>query len=230
MKLSKTLTCSMAAAAFAASATLAPVANAEVEVGASVGISNMYLWRGYDLGFGSAVVSGDIGVSVAGFHGTVWGSSGDDFAGTEYDLIVGYGGSVGDFSYDLSVVSYVYPEGELAGIDTDLGDFVEAILTLGFGPVSMSYYDNIESKPGTYALGEDYSYFTISADIGDFSVLVGRHDPDGLDDNPTHLDLTYHYNDNLSFTVSKLVADEDTAFNTSDKDAHFVVSYSLPIE
>ena len=229
MNLKKTMGLSVAAAAVAVSASFAPVASAEVS--ASVGIANMYLWRGYDLGFGSAAISGDITYSVSGFHAGVWGSSGDEIGGTEYDLIVGYGGEAGDFSYDLSIVDYVYQESEFGPQgDTDIGDFMEYILSLGYGPVSFSYYDNFQSEPGTYALGEDYSYFTLSVDVGDFSFLVGRHDPDGGTDNPTHLDITYNYNDNLSFTVSKLVADEDSAFNVTDKDANFVVSYSVPIE
>jgi len=47
----------------------------------------------------------------------------------------------------------------------------------------------------------------------------------------THFDLTYAFNENLSFTVSKVLDDdaEDTA-EPKDEDAIFVVSYSLPIK
>lgn len=225
MKLSK-LTSSLAAAALAASAAFAPVNAAEfggVDVSASAGVANMYLWRGFDLGYGDAAVSGDITVSAAGFYGTVWGSSGDATAGTEYDLILGYGGAVGDFSYDVAVISYVYPTDVS---ETDIGDFMEAILTVGYGPVSFSYYDNIEAKDDTYGDGlQDYSYFTAGATFGAFGLLIGRHDFETGDD-PTHLDLSYAYNDRLSFTVSKMVADEDEV----ESDAHFVVSYTLPLE
>ena len=231
MKHSKLLTSTVAAAALAASMSFAPIASAEVS--GSVSIANMYLWRGFDLSAGSAAVSGDLGFSTGsdafGFHADLWGSSGDDSWGTEYDVILGVGGASGSFSYDLSVVSYVYPNGGYqgeTGADTDIGEFMEAILTLGFGPVSFSYYDNIEAKDGTNGDGlEDYSYYTLSASVGSFSFLIGRHDND-VGDDPTHLDISYAYNDNLSFTVSKFVADEDLI----DHDAHFVVSYSIPIE
>ena len=231
MKFKKTMGLAAAAAALALSTSFAPAANAEVA--ASVGISNMYLWRGFNLGaaggsgdLGSAAIYGDITVSAAGFYGSVWASSGDAFAGSEYDLIVGYGGEAGGFSYGISIISYVYANDPG---DTDLGDFVEAVVNFGFGPVSVVYHDNIESEPGSYALGEDYSYFNIGVAIGEkWSVAVGRHDLDGnpTDDNPTHLDISYAYNDNLSFTVSKLVADEDS----SDDDALFAFNYSVPIE
>lgn len=223
MKLAKPLSCFLSATAFATAASLAPFASAQVDVSASAGVANMYLWRGFDLGQGDAAVFGDITVDAAGFYGSVWASSGDVLAGTEYDLIVGYGGELGDFSYDLAVVSYVYPR-DLA--ETDIGDYVEAILTLGYGPVSASYYDNIEAEDGSYADGlKDYSYYTLGAAVGDFAVLIGRHDFN-VGDDPAHLDISYSYNDRLSFTVSKMIADKEEV----EHDAHFLVSYSFPIE
>ena len=51
-------------------------------------------------------------------------------------------------------------------------------------------------------------------------------DPAG-DGDYSHLDLGYQYNDNLSFTVSKVI---DTDDDTQEDDTLFVVSYSLPID
>lgn len=230
MKHSKILTSTVAAAALAASMSFAPVASADVSVSASAAVANMYLWRGYDLSQGSAAVSGDLGFSAGiepvSFHADVWGSSGDDSWGTEYDVILGVGGAAGIFSYDLSVVSYVYPNTGPVGADTDIGEFMEAVYTLGLGPVSLSYYDNIQSEPNTNGAGlDEYAYYTISASFGSFSVLAGKHDNE-FGDDPTHLDVSYAYNDNLSFTISKFIQDADLI----DRDAHFVVSYSIPIE
>ena len=107
-----------------------PVANAEVS--ASVGIASSYLWRGYDLGanadngsFGTPAVSGDLSVGGNGFTVGIWGSSGDSFAGTEYDLYAGYSGEAGDFSYGLTFVSYVYPTGIFKETEGP-GDWMEA--------------------------------------------------------------------------------------------------------
>jgi hypothetical protein len=47
------------------------------------------------------------------------------------------------------------------------------------------------------------------------------------DDDYTHLDLSYAYNDNISFTVSKIVSQEID--KKLDEDTKFVISYSLPI-
>ena len=199
-----------------------------LDVSASAGAANMYLWRGYDVGEGDPAVFGDITVSYAGFYGSVWTSSGDSFAGQEYDLILGYGAEFGDFVFDIAAVSYVYPRHSDPAIPnqgTDIGDWVEAVLTVGYGPISFSWFDTIEAKEGSYASGEDYSYFTASANFNSFGILIGRHDMEEGDD-PVHLDLSYAYNDRLSFTVSKFIADEDDI----EHDANFVVSYSFPLE
>ena len=48
----------------------------------------------------------------------------------------------------------------------------------------------------------------------------------------THVDLSYAFNDNISFTASKVVdqdLDKDDA-GAFDEDLKFVVAYSLPIE
>ncbi len=237
MKISKTLSSILAVAAIAATASFAPAASAEVS--ASAGVANMYLWRGYDLGDGSAAISGDLNVSGSGFYAGIWGSSGDSGLGSEYDLYTGWGGEFGMFTVDISVWTYVYPDGsrqESLFVETDapatgtasgvttrddtVGDLSEAILSVGVGPVAVTYYNNIAGLSG-------YTYYTIGAEFGAFSVLAGQHHNDGgKNDDPAHLDLSYAYNDNLSFTVSKIVSDE----LTGDDNMNFVVSYSLDIK
>lgn len=221
MKTTKQLLAS-AVAASALSLTMVPAANAEVEVSGSLGIASTYLWRGYDLGSGTPAISGDLNASVSGFYGGIWGSSGDTTAGTEYDLYVGYGGEVGDFSYDVSLWNYVYPtldSGSTEDADeTDVGELSEAVVTLGYGPVSLTYMDNIAGSTG-------YEYYNLSAGFGAFTLAIGMHDNEGDADDPTHADLTYAYNDNLSFTISQFISDEPEG-----DDLKFVVAYSVPIE
>ena len=199
-------------------------AAAEVEVAASAAVSSMYFWRGQDLGNGSPAVSGDIVASSAGAYGGIWGSSGDSAAGTEYDLFLGYGGEVDGFSYDVSVWNYVYPSAT-DGANDSFGDLSEIIVSLGFGPVTFTYYDNV-------AGGTGYEYYTLSGGYEDFSANIGYSDPEGSDNNYTHLDLGYAYNENLSFTLSKVIDVEGPSENEGgmNEDTLFVVSYSLPID
>lgn len=198
--------------------TAAPVAMAETS--ASVAIASTYLWRGYDLGSGTPAVSGDISYSTSGFYVGAWASSGDTSAGTEYDLYAGWGMEMDAFSIDVMLINYLYPTGNgyTADGETDFGDFSEVILTVGLGPVSVSYYDNIASGTG-------YEYYTIGTGFGQFSATLGMHDNPGTSEDPMHLDLSYSYNDNLAFTVSQFISDEPEG-----DDLKFVVSYSIPLD
>lgn len=234
MKLTKSILAT-AVAALASASFLAPVANAEVS--ASVGVSNMYYWRGLDLGTGDPQVSGDLKFSESGFYAGIWGGSGDSVGGTEYDLYVGYGNTIGDiFKYDFSLWTYSYPSApetettttytvvgntvvaneEVTAIDpfNTPGELSEAVVTLGVGPVSLTYMDNIAGAPG-------YWYSTLSATFDKFTILYGLHEMD-----LAHVDLSYAYSDRLSFKIGQVVDDVDGAF---DDDVKFIASYSLPL-
>lgn len=218
MKMKKNLLASAVAVTAIASAALAPVAQAEAEVSASVGAANMYYWRGYDLGNGDPAVWGDINVSANGLYAGMWASSGDSTLGTEYDLYAGYGNEINGFSYDISVWSYAYPstvndDDEYA--PTSPGDLMEAVIGLGYGPVSFTYYENIEGD-------EDYNYMTLGLAAGDFAFTYGLHEGDYA-----HFDIGYAYNENLSFTLGLVVDDVD---GTEKDEPKFVVGFSIPIE
>lgn len=209
------------AASAMASAALAPVAHAEVS--ASVGAANMYYWRGLDLGNGDPAVWGDINVSSNGFYAGMWASSGDATAGTEYDLYAGYGTDIEGFTIDVSLWSYSYPSTvDENGVysPTSPGDLVEAVIGLGYGLFSLTHYTDVEGN-------EDYSYTTVGAGFGDFSVTYGMHDGSGSFDGYSHLDLGYAYNENLSFTLG-LVTDDVDGLNKDEP--KFVVGFSIPIE
>lgn len=199
-----------------------PAAHAEAEVAASVGASNMYYWRGFDLG-GGAALSADVNVSSNGFIAGVWTSSGDGTLGTEYDLYAGYSGSSGDFTYGVSLISYNYPTLGSAAIGP--GDYVEIAPTLGYGPLKVTYYDAIAADHDP--LGDkDYSYATVELIFDKVSFKYGQHMSSG-DTTSSHLDATFKYNDKLSFTLGTLIDDGD---NPEANDANFVVNLTLPIE
>lgn len=196
---------------------------------ASAAVASSYLWRGIDLGSGTPAVSGDIHYTVAGAYGGVWASSGDTSFGTEYDLYVGYGLDLSGFTIDLSVWNYNY-SGLAAGptvTDETFKESSEAILALGFAGATFKYYDNIASD-GNLDGSAGYEYYSLGYGAAGFTGLVGYADPDGDDNNYTHIDLSYAYNENLSFTVSKVV-DVETDDMMND-DPIVVVAYNLPIK
>ncbi|MGB5098668.1 MAG: TorF family putative porin [Porticoccaceae bacterium] len=214
----------------------APAAQAVDGVVASAAAANMYLWRGIDLGHGSAAVSGDLSYHLGGGYAGVWMSSGDSTLGQEYDYYAGYGAALDDFSFDISLWNYNYSDNttknEGFGISHDTtGDLSEIIGTLGWKTIKFSYYDNIAGATG-------YKYFTLSGSYDKFSALVGRHEFNpgaGGNKDMTHLNLTYSYNDNLAFTASKVInqdcskGDNDCS-GSIDEDLKFVVTYTLPIK
>ena len=219
--------------------------SASAELSASATVASSYLWRGYELGSGTPAVSADLVYSNSGFYAGVWVSSGDTFTevevdesaeepevslkstGTEYDLFIGYGGSIGEnFSYDLSYITYIYPTG---GFDKteQAGDFAEAVLNVGLGPVSITYKENVAGNNGSYpryALPEDYSYVSIDTSAGDFGFTLGAHDGGASD--ATHFDVSYAATENLAFTFSTILDSDDTA---SEKGPIVVASYSIPL-
>lgn len=221
----KILAGSIAALAF----TVTTSTTAHAEVSASAGIASTYLWRGLDLGSGTPAVSGALKFSTHGFYSSIWGSSGDEKNGSEYDLSIGYNGEVGDFFYGLGAINYNYPSDP----ETDIGELTDAVLTLGYGPVAFGAYAPVGREDST----GDYMYFTLGASFSSFSFLVGAHSSDlagggivGCDEDestkctPVHLDFTYAYNDNLSFTFSQFVMD-----GPEDDKLKFVVSFGIPI-
>jgi hypothetical protein len=197
----------------------------DIEVAASASVASMYLWRGKDLGAdggspGLAAVSGDLTASMGGAYAGVWTSSGDGDDGQEYDLYLGFGGEAEDFSYDISVWTYVYPDGTDDSGEGNTFAASELILSAGFMGASASYYYTLSSNDS------EYSYLTLGYGVDAYSATLGMA-MDDVDSGYTHLDLSYAYNDSLAFTVSKVI-DEETE-DSVDDDIKVVVSYSLPI-
>ncbi len=235
MKTMKTLL----ATGIAAAAMAAP---AMAELSASAAVSNLYLFRGVDQDPGNAAVSGDITYSTGGFYASAWASSSG--GSEEVDLILGWGGEFGGVGVDVGAISYYYPG--LAPYDSG-NELVEAYLGLSFAGVEFYYYDNVTGKNvgdsnsfGVY--GDDgFVYYTLGYSMGKWSALLGMADPDeakgqSWDNDYTHLDISYAFNDNLSFTVSKVIdLDDEINANTSfsgaiDDDVNLVVSYSIPLK
>lgn len=212
------------------------------EVAASVSASNMYYWRGYDLGGGAALVA-DVNVSQSGFYSGIWASSGDELLGTEYDFYVGYGFEAGPLSVDFNYTTYMYPsttsvsysvdEGgvvvsEVEGAAIGFDDVSDVAITLGFAASEdLSFGVMYRLGVGDVLADDDYTYTTVSATYSKFTALVGMHSDDsGAYDEVTHLDLSYAFNDKLTFTLGKVI---DQGVSEANDELKFVATLSLPI-
>ena len=224
MKLSKKITpIALAVSMVAGGAVVPSIASAEVS--ASVGIANMYLWRGQNLTPDGPQVQGGLEYSNdTGVYGGVWMTN--ETGGHETDLYLGYGGEAGDFSYDVSYWHYLYPEDGGTGTGTGLGDTAlsEFVLGAGYADLGVTAYVSSETQGGS-----DWVYYTVDYTIGDYNILFGAWDFDqaGAGEEYTHLTLTYAFNENLTFGVS--VAQEDTVGGI-EEDPLFLVSYNIPLD
>jgi uncharacterized protein (TIGR02001 family) len=236
MKLRSKKTAGMISAALMLAAASAVPAHAGVSADAQV--ASTYLFRGLDVSDGNAQVSGTLMYSHegTGLYGSGWASSAGN--GTqEYDLAAGWAPDLGAFKLDLGAVAYVYPG---TSDDSDnAGKETEAYLGLGYGWFEFYYYDNVASATGAT---NGYEYYSFNFTFDKVAVVLGYADPDepkgqDWDGNYVHLDLSYAFNDNLTFTASKIVSVDDDAKDDNvagdaaiDDDALFLVSYSLPIK
>ncbi len=190
-------------------------------VSASFGASNIYLWRGVDLGTGDAHIYGSLDFdSGMGAYAGVWGASGDSGAGQEYDLYAGYATDItDDISVDAAIINYIYPKQDKSVPQDGFGDFSEAYLGLSAYGLGIDYFKNVT--------GSEYQYVKASYGYGPFGVGVGQHiegagSPFG--DDMTHLDLSFQFNDELSFTTSTIVDSEDS--DSTRRTTLFQVVYS----
>jgi uncharacterized protein (TIGR02001 family) len=228
---------------------------------ASAGVASTYLFRGVDVNDGRAQVFGDltyrsdIGVYVSG-----WGSSAGNGA-NEFDAVLGFSHDIGPVVVNIGVINYIYPG---ATDSDDFGSESEAFMGASWNGFELYYYDNIASKWNQNA---GYFYVAASYTWKQFAVTLGHAADDTLQGNSdsagpvvideaeysyTHLDATYAFNDNLSFTVSKIVdrnvditalggdrinvdgsdiKNLDSRFNAvKDDSLMFLLTYSLPLE
>ena len=135
-------------------------------------------------------------------------------------MYVGYAGEAGSISYDIGYATYLY-----TGED-DVNDVAELILGVSVDDYSATIYKSTDVDANG-----DYLYLQLGAAMGDYSFTLGNvSGSEGITfpSDYTHVDVSYAYNDKLSFTYSQVVAEDiDDAY---DMGGTFVVSYSLPIE
>ena len=138
-----------ALAAILATGTMFTTVAQAASVEANVGFTSDYLWRGMTQNDEDSSFSGGIDVSYdGGFYAGTWvGDVKYDGASYELDVYAGYAGESGSLSYDVGYIQYMYPN------KTTDGDFGEMYVTLGTGPVSVSYYYEVDNDDSTIDSG-----------------------------------------------------------------------------
>ena len=193
----------------------------------NVGLTTDYIWRGMTQSDGETSFSGGIDISTdGGFYAGTWVGDVKDTAGTgasyELDVYAGYAGEAGSISYDVGYIQYMYPD-----VDADQ-DFGEVYVGLGTGPVSVTYYYEVDNDDGSVDSGDntylslDYST-NLSEDWG-VSLHYGIYDKDTWTDEQIDMSLTLSKGD---FSFSLVETDDITDANGNDDDTRAVISYGM---
>ncbi len=141
---------------------------------ASLSFTSDYLFRGVSQSSGTAAVQGGITISHdSGAYVGLWGSSIAFAQGLELDPSIGFANSVGEVSYDVSVVHYGYP-----GYTDEHLPFTELKGSVSWkgATAGVAWTDNYYGDTGK-AIYTYLGYGTSVAGVG-LSLKVGRSDFD----------------------------------------------------
>ena len=214
-----------ALAAILATGTMFTTVAQAASVEANVGFTSDYLWRGMTQNAEDSSFSGGIDVSYdGGFYAGTWvGDVKYDGASYELDVYAGYAGESGSLSYDVGYIQYMYPNK-----DTD-GDFGEVYVSLGTGPVSVSYYYEVDNDDSTIDSGDNtYLSLDYSTDLSEdwgLSLHYGVYDIDANADEQIDMSLTLSKGD-FSFSIIE-TDDMDATTLSDDQDTRAVISYGI---
>ena len=163
----------VAAALLAGTMLVSPALAADIS--GYVGASTDYIWRGETQSGGDASLSGGIDVDFGnGFAAGTWvGSLGSstttdettnqvsasDDANYELNFFGSYSSTIGSVDYEVGYIAYEYP-----GVANSDADFADVYVSLGLGPLSVSYY-MLASAENAATDDNDESYISLDAEF-----------------------------------------------------------------
>lgn len=208
---------------------------------ANVSAHNNYIWRGLTQSENEAAISGGIDfASDTGFYVGTWASNvsyapSDDFS-YEHDIYAGYGGSVGEFSYDVGYLYYNYDD----AAEFDFGEIYGSVSYQGV-TVGLNLLANTEADeaPGQdFGFGEAfYAYADYGIEVGDGVALgahVGYHDGDFNEAFNGVPEGYWNFNVSIakagfSFKVSTTDLDDPGPDGLDNDEVKFIVGYTYEI-
>ena len=151
----------------------------QAQVAFNVGLFSDYRYRGISQTRLKPAIQGGVDYSAGGFYVGAWASNikwikdiGGD-ASVEIDVYGGYKGEISkDLTYDVGVLTYVYPSNKLKSITGANADTTEIYGALTYGPATLKYSHSVTNLFGTPD-SKNSGYFDLSAtfDVGGFAVV-----------------------------------------------------------
>lgn len=191
---------------------LAGTASAEGALSYNIGVTSDYVWRGISQTDEKAAIQGGIDYTNGIFYAGTWASNVDfgSDASVELDLYAGIKPTAGNFTFDLGLLAYTYPdEDDLNMEEVKLG----VSHPMGKGSIGVAAYLNTDKDlEDYYEINASYPLtekFSVSAAYGDYGPYTTWNI--GVGYNLTsHLsvDLRYHDTD-----VDSPLSDERVALS-----------------
>ena len=197
---------------------------AAAQLTGSIGVANMYLWRGTNQTPEGGQVWGELKYAhESGAFAALW-TTPDSVEGHETDLYFGYNTKIQGIGLGITFWEIMYPEAKVANTDpakasfVDLGDtdVQELQLTASYGPIGINYYLGldvpVDGSGSTPSGSDENNYLAIDATFGEFKATYGMWDneSDAADDY-SHLTLMYMPKPELSFGVNFTMSDKNSA-------------------
>ncbi|MXP47302.1 hypothetical protein GRI43_07840 [Altererythrobacter luteolus] len=212
-----------------------------LELSGNVALVSDYRFRGVSFSDGDIALQGgiDLGHS-SGFYVGTWASTisgGSAFGELELDVYGGWNGDVAEgLTFDVGLLYYIYPTGDIPGVDTDYFEPYASISTT-LGPVSATL-------GAAYAWDQDslgnsdniYVYTDFEVGIPDTPVSLSAHlgYTDGVfstDTDGTSFDwglgASYAVTDSLSLGVNYVDTQGPSFEDFTDAGFFFTLSYSM---
>ena len=213
--------------ATAVAITLAsPAIAGDSPISANIGFVSDYQYRGFSQTKENMAIQGGFDYAHdSGFYAGVWGSNVDwlDKGSLEVDVYGGFANSIGDFGYDVGLLQYVYPGGEVGGQSADT---TEAYIGLSWKFLTFKYsYSFTDLFGAADSDGSEYYDLSASHEIGGFTLgaHVGRQKiVNGTSYNDWKLGVSKDY---AGFTFGLDYVDTDVD-NDDNADARVIFSVS----
>lgn len=216
-------------------------ASSDLEISGNVAMVSDYRFRGVSFSDGDIALQGGVDVAhSSGFYVGTWGSSisgGTAFGELELDIYGGWSGEVSDgVSFDVGLLYYIYPTGDVAGAATDYFE-PYASISYDLGPVSTTV--GVAYAWEQTSLGDQdnlYLYTDFEMGIADTPLSASVHlgYTDGVfatDLGGNSFDwgvgLSYAVTDSLSLGVNYVDTEGPSIEDFTDTGFFFTLGYSM---
>lgn len=199
----------------------------EIGVSGNIGGTSNYIWRGMTQTQNKGAVSAEVDLAYNGFYLGAWASNVDfgNDADYELDVYAGYGNSIGDFSYDINYLKFLYPSSK------DAAEFDEITVGIGYDIAKLSL--GASYSFGVYTENDgvknDYAEATASYDLEVASLDLSYGDYENTGENYTvgfSKSLDFKGN-SLDLAITYANYDSDAGEASDEEEVFASVTYSF---